>query len=66
MQLNPMAKKFQEAIKAAHPNLIEEEGVLTGRTFGAEDAVRLGMINKIGNLKEAMQIAQGLAEMSNY
>jgi protease-4 len=66
MQLNPMAKKFQEAIKAAHPNLIEEEGVLTGRVFGAEDAVRLGMINKIGTLKEAMQIAQGLAEMSNY
>ncbi len=66
MHLAPMAQKFQAAVKAAHPNLIEEEGVLTGRTFGAEDAVRLGMINKIGNLKEAMQIAQGLAEVSNY
>jgi protease-4 len=66
MHLAPMAQKFQAAVRAAHPNLIEEEGVLSGRTFGADEAVRLGLINKIGNLKEAMVIAQGLAEASNY
>lgn len=64
--LNPMAKKFQEAVKAAHPNLVQEEGVLTGRTFGAEDALRLNMIHKIGNMKEAMQAAQALAEVKSY
>lgn len=62
MHLSPMAIKFQEAVKAAHPNLIEEEGVLTGRTFGTEDAIRIGMINKQGNMMEAMQIAKALAE----
>jgi len=62
MYLNPMAQKFQEAVKAAHPNLIEEEGTLTGRTYGTEDAIRLNMINQEANMKEAMQIAKALAE----
>lgn len=62
MYLNPMAIQFQEAVKKAHPNLLEEEGVLTGRTFGAEDAVRVGFINQIGNMKDAMQVGKALAE----
>lgn len=62
MHLSPMAIKFQEAVKTAHPNLLEEEGVLTGRTFGTEDAIRIGMINRQGNMLEAMQIASALAE----
>lgn len=62
MHLNPMALKFQAAVKAAHPNLVEEEGVLTGRTFGSEDAIRLKMIDQTANMKEAMQIAKALAE----
>lgn len=61
--LSPMAIKFQNIVKAAHPNLIEEEGVLTGRVFGAGEAVRLNMINGIGSLDKAMQIAKGLAEV---
>jgi protease-4 len=69
MHLSPMAQKFQAAVKAAHPNLIEEEGVLTGRTFGTEDAIRLNLINKQGNMMEAMQVAKALAEtysINNY
>ncbi len=62
MYLRPMALAFQEAVKKAHPNLIEEEGVLTGRTFGADEAVRLNMINKVGSLKDAMLVAQALSE----
>lgn len=62
MILSPMAKKLQNIVTSAHPNLIEEEGVLTGRTFGTEDAIRIGMINKQGNMMEAMQIAKALAE----
>lgn len=66
MHLSPMAQKFQAAVKEAHPNLIEEEGVLTGRTFTAEDAVRVNMIDKIGNLKEAMTMVQALSENSSF
>ena len=62
--LSPMAIKFQNAVRAAHPNILEEEGVLTGRTFSADDAVRIGMINAIGDLSQAMQMAQSLSEMS--
>lgn len=64
MHLAPMAKKFQAAVREAHPDLLEEEGVLTGRTFGAEDAVRIKMINKVGNLDEAMAMVHALAEKS--
>ncbi|MDC7994454.1 S49 family peptidase [Altibacter sp. HG106] len=64
MRLAPMAQKFQGAVKAAHPNLIEEEGVLTGRTFSAEDAVRINMIDSIGNMEEAMSMGLALAELS--
>lgn len=62
MHLSPIAIQFQEAVKKAHPNLVQEEGVLTGRTFGTEDAIRIGMINKQGSMKEAMQIAKALAD----
>lgn len=61
--LSPMAVKFQNIVKAAHPNLIEEEGVLTGRVFGADDAIRLNMINSKGSLQDAMLAAKGLAEV---
>ena len=64
--LSPMAKEFQNAVKKAHPDLVEEEGVLTGRTFLASDAVRLNMIDRIGTKEDAMQMALALAEMSNY
>jgi protease-4 len=69
MLLSPMAKDLQAIVKAAHPNIIEEEGVLTGRTFGTDDAIRIGMINKQGNMMEAMQVAKALAEtysINNY
>lgn len=66
MHLSPMAIKFQEAVKAAHPNLIEEEGVLTGRTFTTDDAIRIRMINGKGNMMEAMQTAKALAEAYQY
>ena len=61
-ELSPMAKDLQAIAKAAHPNLIEEEGVLTGRTFRTDDAIRLRIINKQGNMMEAMQVAKALAE----
>src|SRR5690606_30752415 len=60
--LSPMAQEFQKAVKNAHPNLLEEEGVLTGRTYSATEAARLGLINKTGNMKDAVQIAKALAE----
>lgn len=61
-ELNPMAKQFQDFVRSKHQNLKEDtEGLLTGRTFNAEDAVSHGIIHSIGNMKQAMLLAQTLA-----
>lgn len=65
MHLSPLAQKFQAAIKTSRPNLADAEGILTGRTFTAEDALKNGMIDSIGTMKEAMQVAQMLAEVGS-
>lgn len=64
--LNPLAKKFQEAVRASRPNLKEEAGVLTGKTFYAEEALSLGMIDSIGNMSKAVLLANALADLDNY
>lgn len=60
--LSPLAIKFQEAVKAARPNIQEKEGVLTGKTFGADKALAYGMIDAIGNLRQAMTRLQIMSE----
>jgi protease-4 len=52
--LSPLAIKFQEAVRSARPNLKEATGVLTGKTFGADKALAYGMIDAIGNIRQAM------------
>ena len=59
--LSPLAKKFQESVRAGSPNLKEEVGVMTGKTFYADDALRLGLIDAIGNINTAITKARGLA-----
>lgn len=61
--LSPTAKKFQNAVRNARPNLKEEVGVLTGKTFEAEKALEYGMIDSIGTLQDAIQTATMLAEI---
>jgi len=63
--LSPMAKKFQNDVRAARPNLKEEPGVLTGKTFGADKALEVGLIDSIGSFKQAMQLAMMMAEMKS-
>jgi protease-4 len=64
--LSPMAKKFQNDVKAARPNLKAEPGVLTGKTFGAEKALEVGLIDSIGSMKIAIDLATMLGEMNHY
>lgn len=62
--LSPMAIKFQDDVKAAHPNLLlTEEGVIKGRTFSADDAVRINMIDGIGSIEDAMARVRMLSEV---
>lgn len=64
--LSPLAIKFQEAVRAACPNLIEEVGVLTGKTFGADEALKYGMIDSIGSLDQAINRLHVLSEITHY
>lgn len=52
--LSPLAQKFQNAVREACPNLKEEVGVLTGKTFGAEKALEYGMIDAISSMEQAI------------
>lgn len=56
--LSPLAKKFQERVRAKMPNIKEEEGVLSGKTFFADEALRLGMIHSIGSFQKAIRVAE--------
>ncbi len=64
--LSPMAKKFQNDVKAARPNLKDEPGVLTGKIFGADKALEVGLIDSIGSKSKAIEMALMLGEMNHY
>ena len=62
--LSPLAKAFQAVVKRNRPNLKEETGVLTGKMFSAEKAVKLGMIDNIGNVHDAIRMIDILHEIN--
>lgn len=62
-ELSPLAQKFQNAVRQNRPNLKEEVGVLTGKTFGAEKSKELGLIDAIGDLSDAVAIIDSLYEI---
>lgn len=64
--LSPLAQKFQAAVREANPNLKEEVGVLTGKTFGADKALEYGMIDAIGSMEQAIQRLHVMSETNHY
>jgi len=65
-RLSPLAIKFQDAVKAARPNLkTDYPGALTGKTFYAEEAKEIGFIDGFGNMQDAMDMVKVLAEIKN-
>lgn len=62
--LSPMAKAFQQAVRANRPQLVEEEGVLTGKMFQAAKAKEYGMIDAVGNLQDALKMVQMMKEIN--
>lgn len=62
--LNPLALQFQNAVKANRPKLdLSIEGILNGRTFNADDALKYGLIDSIGNLQDAIEMIDVLSEI---
>jgi protease-4 len=64
--LSPLAKKFQNAVRDSSPNLKEEIGVLTGKTFGADQAIEYGLIDSIGSQDQAINRVHIMSETKHY
>lgn len=65
--LAPLAIMFQDDMVALNPNLKKDEpGVLTGKTFYAEDAVKVGFAKRIGTIAEALRQLTITSELNHY
>lgn len=65
--LSPLAKRFQQDMIRLNSNLnAEMPGVLTGKTFYSDEAIKAGFASKVGTLSEAMQYIQTLSELNHY
>lgn len=64
--LSPIAIQFQKAVREACPNLKEEIGVLSGKTFVADTALEYGMIDAIGSMAKAEQWLRIKSELNRY
>ncbi len=64
--LSPLAKKFQERVRANRPNIKEEVGVLSGKTYFADEALRLNMIDGIGGMDKAIRQAIVLSSIQLF
>lgn len=64
--LSPMARNFQDAVKAARPKLdLKEPGVLTGKTFNTDKAIGIGLTDSMGSLQDAINLALTMSEMKS-
>lgn len=62
--LSPAAVQFQEFVKSKRPNLkVDHPGLMTGKTFGADEAVKIGLIDKVGSMAEAKEMVAILSEI---
>lgn len=64
--LSPLAVNFQNAVKAARPNLkVNEPGLLTGKTFFTDKAIGLGLADGMGSLTDAINLALLMSDMKS-
>lgn len=55
-KLSPLAIAFQDAVKAARPNITEGNGELTGATFYTNEALKNGMADGVYTLRQAIAL----------
>jgi protease-4 len=66
-ELDPLARKFQANVRAKRAGKLNEdiEGILSGKVFYAEDALKHGLIDSIGTLDRAVERVRELAAEAN-
>lgn len=70
-QLDPLARKFQETVKSCRQGKLDEtaEGILSGKVYFAEDALKFGLIDSIGSEQQAVERCRQLvaeASLQDY
>lgn len=62
-ELNPLAQRFQDEVAARRGEKLDKsvEGILAGRMFYAEDALKYGLIDAIGDKQYAINRARELS-----
>ena len=60
--LTPLAVNFQDIVKTHCPVDESVEGVLSGKMFYAEDAIKAGLVDEIGNFESAVAVITGIKE----
>lgn len=66
-ELDPLARKFQDNVRAKRAGKLDEnvEGILSGKVFYAEDALKNGLIDSIGTLDRAVSRVREIAADAN-
>jgi protease-4 len=64
--LSPLAIAFKDYVVEKRPNLIQEPGVLNGAVYYGKEALRLGLIDGIGDSRMALQKARELAMKAKF
>ena len=66
-ELDPLARKFQANVRTKRAGKLNEEieGILSGKVFYAEDALKHGLIDSIGTLDRAIARVRELAAEAN-
>jgi len=59
--LTPLAVNFQSIVKEHRPVDESVDGVLSGKMFYAEDAIKAGLIDEIGNFDTAVAAIHGIS-----
>ena len=59
--LTPLAVNFQNIVKEHRPVDESIEGVLSGKMFYAEDAIKAGLVDEIGNFDTAVAAIQSIS-----
>lgn len=58
--LTPLAVNFQDIVRTHRPVDESIEGVLSGKMFYAEDAIKAGLVDEIGNFESAVAVITGI------
>ncbi len=59
--LTPLAVNFQNIVKEHRPVDESVDGVLSGKMFYAEDAIKAGLVDEIGNFETAVAAITGIS-----